>query len=177
MNEKAVLLDAKDMDRALTRIAHEILEHNKGTQGLALVGIKMRGDDLARRLAQKIARIEPGGELPVGGLDISFYRDDVATRAPRAAQASQMDFAVDGKKVVLVDDVLFTGRSTRAAIAALLDYGRPACIQLAVLVDRGHREFPIHADYVGKNAPTALREKVKVELMEQGGQDRVVIFE
>jgi pyrimidine operon attenuation protein/uracil phosphoribosyltransferase len=177
MREKAVIMDEKDMDRALTRIAHEILERNKGTQDLALVGIKMRGDDLARRLAQKISRIEPGSQVPVGGLDISYYRDDVATRGPKAAQASQMDIAVDGRKTILVDDVLSTGRSTRAAMAALLDYGRPACIQLAVLVDRGHREFPIHADFVGKNVPTALREKVKVELKEQGGADRVVIFE
>lgn len=177
MREKAVILEEKDIERALTRIAHEILERNKGVQDLALVGIKMRGDDLARRLAARIAKIEPGSQVPVGGIDISFYRDDVATRGPRPVGESQVPFPVDGRRVVLVDDVLYTGRSVRAAMTALLDYGRPACIQLAVLVDRGHREFPIHADFVGKNVPSSGKETVKVMVKEQDGQDRAVILE
>jgi pyrimidine operon attenuation protein/uracil phosphoribosyltransferase len=178
MREKAVLLEEKDMDRALSRIAHEILEKNKGTQDLALVGIKMRGDDLARRIAARIAVIESQvPAIPVGALDIALYRDDVATKGPKPAQETQMPFDVAGKKVVLVDDVLYTGRSARAAITALLDYGRPAYIQLAVLVDRGHREFPIRADYVGKNVPTSAREQVKVMVKELDGADKVVILE
>jgi pyrimidine operon attenuation protein/uracil phosphoribosyltransferase len=178
MKEKAVILEERDIDRALTRVAHEIIERNKGTQDLALVGIKARGDDLARRLAEKIAKFEPeSGPVPVGALDITLYRDDFSLRGPRAAGETDIKFPVDGKNVVLVDDVLFTGRSTRAAIAALLDFGRPACIQLAVLVDRGHREFPVHADFVGKNLPTASREEVRVYLKETDNVDKVVILE
>jgi len=178
MGEKAVILDEKDVERALTRIAHEIVERNKGTQNLVLVGIRQRGDHLAQRLGDRIREIEKmPAPLPVGALDITFYRDDLASKPPKAAQATQISFAIEGQKVVLVDDVLYTGRSVRAAMTALLDYGRPASIQVAVLVDRGHREFPIHADYVGKNVPTAAREKVKVLVKENDGQDRVSIFE
>ncbi len=165
------------MRRAVTRIAHEILERNKGAADLALVGIAARGDDLARRLAAEIARIE-GGEVPVGVLDITFYRDDIGMRAEAPeVHETRIDFDVSGKTVVLVDDVLFTGRTIRAAMDALVDYGRPRAIQLAVLVDRGHRELPIRADYVGKNVPTRAQELVRVLLEETDGADAVELGE
>jgi pyrimidine operon attenuation protein/uracil phosphoribosyltransferase len=172
---KAVVLDATAIDRALTRIAHEMLESNKGAEGLALAGIVTRGAVLAQRLAERIHDIE-GAEVPVGTLDISFYRDDVATRLNPEVRATDLPFDPDGRCVVLVDDVLFTGRTIRAAMDALMDYGRPACVRLAVLVDRGHRELPIRADYVGKNVPTSGREQVKVHLAEIDGEDVVVIL-
>lgn len=169
------VMDARDMDRALTRVAHEIVEKNKGIANLALVGIKSRGEILARRLGEKIRGIEEG-EIPVGALDITFYRDDTATRPlERPPEPSHLPFDVDGKTVVLVDDVLFTGRSVRAGMDHLIDFGRPRAIQLAVLVDRGHREFPIHADYVGKNLPSSLREEVIVRVKEKDGEDEVLI--
>lgn len=174
---KARVMDARDIDRALTRIAHEILEKNKGVEGLALVGIKSRGELLVKRVGEKIRSIE-GHEVPVGSLDITFYRDDVAGKMPdRAPQKSEIPFDVKGRKIVLVDDVLFTGRSVRAAIDHLIDFGRPLFIQLAVLVDRGHREFPIHADYVGKNIPSSAKEQVLVRVKEKDGVDEVVIVE
>jgi pyrimidine operon attenuation protein/uracil phosphoribosyltransferase len=173
---KAVVMDAIAVDRALTRIAHELLEANKGAEGLALVGIVTRGAVLAHRLAERIVAIE-GAEVPVGTLDISFYRDDVATRINPEVHRTDLPFDPDGRCVVLVDDVLFTGRTIRAAMDALMDYGRPSCIQLAVLVDRGHRELPIRADYVGKNVPTSGRETVKVRLAEIDGEDIAVIYE
>jgi pyrimidine operon attenuation protein/uracil phosphoribosyltransferase len=173
---KAEVMDAQSMDRALTRIAHEILEANKGATGIALAGIMTRGVDLADRLAERIERIE-GTAVPVGSLDISFYRDDVATRLSPEVHTTDIPFPVEEHTIVLVDDVLYTGRTIRAAMDALMDYGRPGSIQLAVLVDRGHRELPIRADFVGKNVPTARRERVKVLLAEHDDRDAVVILE
>ena len=171
------LLDAADISRAVIRIAHEVLERNKGAGGLVLVGIAARGDDLARRLAVEIERIE-GAEVPVGALDISFYRDDIGLRkeAPEVHE-TRIPFDISGNTVVLVDDVLFTGRTIRAAMDALVDLGRPRAIQLAVLVDRGHRELPIRADYVGKNAPTRAEDLVRVLLEETDGADAVEVGE
>jgi pyrimidine operon attenuation protein/uracil phosphoribosyltransferase len=170
------LLDAADVRRALTRIAHEILERDRGAGEVALVGIANRGDDLARRLADEIERIE-GTRVPVGALDITFYRDDIGmtAEAPEVHE-TRIAFDVTGRTVVLVDDVLFTGRTIRAAIDALLEYGRPARVQLAVLVDRGHRELPIRPDYVGKNIPTSLTERVRVELEETDGSDQILLL-
>ena len=172
---RARLMDEVEIRRALTRIAHEILERNKGASSLALVGIAARGDDLARRLAAEIRRIE-GAEVPVGALDITFYRDDIGLRA-EAPEVHETDigFDITGRTVVLVDDVLFTGRTIRAAMDALVDFGRPRAVQLAVLVDRGHRELPIRADYVGKNVPTRADEQVRVALTEVDGEDGVVV--
>jgi len=171
------LLDAGEIRRAVTRIAHEILERNKGAGDVALIGIAARGDDLARRLAAEILRIE-GVEVPVGSLDITFYRDDIGLRAeaPEVHQ-TQIGFDISGRAVVLVDDVLFTGRTIRAALDALGDFGRPRSIQLAVLVDRGHRELPIRPDFVGKNVPTRRDEDVAVRLVEVDGEDAVVVTE
>jgi pyrimidine operon attenuation protein / uracil phosphoribosyltransferase len=171
------LLDEGEIRRAVTRIAHEILERNKGAGRLVLIGIAARGDDLAHRLAAEIRRIE-GVEVPVGALDITFYRDDIGMRgeAPEVHETS-IGFDITGSTVVLVDDVLFTGRTIRAALDALVDFGRPRTIQLGVLVDRGHRELPIRADYVGKNVPTRLDEDVRVLLTETDGEDAVVVGE
>lgn len=170
------VMDAGDVRRALTRIAHEMVERNKGANNLVLVGILRRGEPLAARLAQAVERIE-GATVPFGGLDIALYRDDYAVRAA-PARTTHIPFDVTGKTVVLVDDVLFTGRSVRAAITALMDLGRPSQVQLAVLVDRGHRELPIRADFVGKNLPTGQKsEHVRVQLTELGeGDDGVFII-
>src|SRR5919197_3851095 len=171
------LMDEAEIRRAVTRIAHEILERNKGAEGVVLVGIAARGDDVARRLAGEIGRIE-GVDVPVGALDITFYRDDIGLRAEAPeVHETRINFGVTGCTVVLVDDVLFTGRTIRAAMDALVDFGRPRAIQLAVLVDRGHRELPIRADYVGKNIPTARHEQVSVLLAEVDGRDAVAILE
>jgi len=172
------VMDAEAIRRAVTRIAHEILERNKGGENLALIGIMKRGDVLAQRLAEIIEKIE-GKQPPVGALDITFYRDDAEQRGAKGGsnRPTHLPFNVDGKKVVLVDDVLFTGRSIRAAMDELIDYGRPQLVQLAVLVDRGHRELPIHADFVGKNLPTSAKEKVEVRLQERDGQEAVWIKE
>jgi pyrimidine operon attenuation protein/uracil phosphoribosyltransferase len=170
---KAVL-DAADIARILTRISHEIVERNKGTAGLALVGVHRRGVPLARRLADRLAAIE-GGPVPAGAIDVAMYRDDIGMRPPAATHDTDLPFDLSGRVVVLVDDVLFTGRTIRAALDALVDFSRPRAIQLAVLVDRGHRELPIRADYVGKNIPTSLEEDVQVELTEVDGADRVRI--
>src|SRR5213595_3061346 len=171
------LLDAGEIRRAVTRIAHEILERNKGAASVALVGIAARGDDLAKRLAAEIQRIE-GAEVPVGSLDITFYRDDIGLRAEAPeVHETHIPFDITGRTVVLVDDVLFTGRTIRSALDALVDFGRPRAIQLAVLVDRGHRELPIRADYVGKNLPTRRDEEVQVRLAEVDGEDAVVVGE
>jgi pyrimidine operon attenuation protein/uracil phosphoribosyltransferase len=175
--ERGRLHDAAEMRRALTRIAHEVLERNKGAGRVVLVGIAARGDDLARRLASEIERIE-GVVVPVGALDITFYRDDIGLRAEAPeVHETRIDFGINGTTVVLVDDVLFTGRTIRAAMDALVDFGRPQAIQLAVLVDRGHRELPIRADYVGKNVPTRKDEEVQVRLAETDGEDAVVVGE
>jgi pyrimidine operon attenuation protein/uracil phosphoribosyltransferase len=170
-------MDEAEIRRALTRIAHEIIERNKGAAQVALVGIAARGDDLARRLAAEIGRIE-GTVVPVGVLDITFYRDDIGMRAEAPeVHETRIGFAITGRTVVLVDDVLFTGRTIRAALDALVDFGRPVAIQLAVLVDRGHRELPIRADFVGKNVPTRRDEEVSVHLLETDGQDAVLVHE
>src|SRR5881409_1383127 len=173
--EQARLMDDAEVKRAVTRIAHEIVERNKGAGRVVLVGIAARGDDLARRLAAEVLRIE-GVEVPVGSLDITFYRDDIGLRAEAPeVHETHIGFDISGRAVVLVDDVLFTGRTIRAALDALVDFGRPRSIQLAVLVDRGHRELPIRADYVGQNLPTARDEHVYVRLIEPDGVDEVVI--
>ncbi|MCG2709282.1 MAG: bifunctional pyr operon transcriptional regulator/uracil phosphoribosyltransferase PyrR [Thermodesulfovibrionales bacterium] len=169
------LLDKKDIDRILARMAHEILEKNKGTKDLCLVGIQRGGVHLAKRLAGKIKEIE-GREIPVGSLDIAFYRDDLNIRKEQPqVRKTDVPCEITDMKVVLVDDVLFTGRSIRAAMDALMDMGRPSCIQLAVLIDRGHRELPIKADFAGKNIPTAIDENVEVSLEEDGLEDKVTI--
>jgi pyrimidine operon attenuation protein / uracil phosphoribosyltransferase len=171
------LLDADEIKRAVTRIAHEVVEKNKGAADIALVGIAARGDDLARRLAAEIARIEEA-DVPVGALDITFYRDDIGMRAEAPeVHETRVGFDITGRVVVLVDDVLFSGRTIRAAMDALMDFGRPAAIQLAVLVDRGHRELPIRADFVGKNVPTRKDEDVRVALRETDGEDAVFMDE
>ena len=175
---KARLMDETAVNRALTRIAHEILEKNGGCENLCLIGIRRRGEPLARRISEKIAVIE-GREVPVGVLDITLYRDDLSTAVendmPRLNE-TQVPFPIAGKRVVLVDDVLFTGRTARAAIEALFQMGRPALIQLAILVDRGHRELPIRADFVGKNVPTSRSELIAVKVPEIDGYTAVEIW-
>jgi pyrimidine operon attenuation protein/uracil phosphoribosyltransferase len=177
MEQKKIVMDAEGIDRSLTRIASEILEKNKGGEELVLVGIRTGGVFLAERLKRKISGIE-GKEIPFGILDITLYRDDLSTshRKPRLGK-TDIPFSLDGKKVILVDDVLFTGRTIRAAMDALIDFGRPKLIQLAVLIDRGHRELPIRADFVGKNLPSSLWQAVSVNLTEKDGKDEVVIEE
>ena len=175
--EKAQVLDEAALDRALTRIAHEILERNGGAKDLAFVGLRTRGVTLAQRLAAAIARIDGGSTLPVGALDITLYRDDLGMRGIPVVRGTEIPFSIKGKAVILVDDVLFTGRTIRAALDAIIDLGRPQSVQLAILVDRGHRELPIRPDYVGKNLPTSRRESVAVRLREHDGEDRVVIEE
>ncbi|MGN6243375.1 MAG: bifunctional pyr operon transcriptional regulator/uracil phosphoribosyltransferase PyrR [Motilibacteraceae bacterium] len=169
------VLDADDVARALTRIAHEVVERTKGADDVVLLGIPTRGVALARRLATRLGEIA-GHDVPVGALDITMYRDDLRMHPPRALARTEIPGdGIDGKLVVLVDDVLFSGRTIRAALDALNDLGRPRAVQLAVLVDRGHRELPIRADYVGKNLPTSLRETVKVQLAEEDGRDTVLL--
>jgi pyrimidine operon attenuation protein/uracil phosphoribosyltransferase len=159
---ETVILDQSGINRALTRIAHEILERNKGTADLVLVGIRTGGDDLAGELRRRIAEIE-GEDIPAGTVDITMYRDDLGSRGSMPIGRTDIPFAMDGKRVILVDDVLYTGRTIRAAMDALIDLGRPRSIQLAVLIDRGHRELPIRPDYVGRNVPTSSEEKIEVE--------------
>ncbi len=171
---KTVVMDGDAIQRALTRVAHEILEANRGGDNVALVGILTRGARVAERLAELIERIE-GIRVPVGSLDISFYRDDVGARLNPEVHRTDIPFDVEGRDVVLCDDVLYTGRTIRAAMDALMDYGRPHTVQLAVLVDRGHRELPIRADYVGKNVPTSSRERVMAHFLETDGEDGVAI--
>ncbi len=174
---KAQLLDPLGMSRALSRIAHEIIEKNRGTDDLVLVGLRSRGVGLAHRLVRRLKEIE-GAEVPVGILDVTLYRDDLGTVGPQpVVRRTEIPFPIDDQKVVLVDDVLYTGRTIRAALDGLIDFGRPRLIQLAVLVDRGHRELPIRADYVGKNVPTSREEQVQVLLVEEDGEDRVVVLE
>jgi pyrimidine operon attenuation protein/uracil phosphoribosyltransferase len=166
------LLDKQEIHRALVRISHEIIEKNKGVGNLCLVGIQRGGVYLAKRLAERIGEIERH-EIPVGLLDITFYRDDLTIRQP-AVSRTEIPCDINDKKIVLVDDVFYTGRSIRSALDALMDMGRPSSIQLAVLIDRGHRELPIRADYVGKNIPTSRNERVEVELEEDGHKQDVV---
>jgi len=174
---KAQVLDEAALDRALTRISHEILERNGGAENLALVGLRTRGVTLAQRLAERVSAID-GTKVPVGTLDITLYRDDLGLKTDQpVVRRTDIPFPITDKTIVLVDDVLFTGRTIRAALDALMDLGRPRIIQLAILVDRGHRELPIRPDYVGKNLPTSRRESVAVRLREHDGEDRVVIEE
>jgi len=172
-----IIMTADDIRRTLARIAHEIIERNRDMSGVILVGMRTRGVPLAKRLADNI-KIFEGTEVPVGALDISLYRDDLDSRElSPLLHATSMPTNIDNKTIVLVDDVLFTGRSTRAALDALIDLGRPSTIQLAVLVDRGHRELPIRADYIGKNIPSSRNEKIKVELTETDTKDQVAIHQ
>ena len=175
LNVKSIVMDAPEIERALTRIAHQIVEHNKGAKNIAIAGIVTRGDVLARRLARKIEEIE-GVSVPLGKLDISFYRDDFATYLSPEVHSTDILFNIDGLDVVLVDDVLYTGRTIRAALDALMDIGRPGTVQLAVLVDRGHRQLPIRADFVGKNVPSSSDENVRVYLEEVDGISEVAIL-
>lgn len=172
--ERRVLLGADEIRRALTRIAHEILERNHGASAVVVVGVRTRGAPLAERLAAELERLEEV-RVPLGRLDVTLYRDDLKARPLRPPVGPSSLPDLTDRVVVLVDDVLFTGRTTRAALDALMDYGRPRAIQLAVLIDRGHRELPIRADYVGKNIPTALDEQIRVHLAETDGVDEVVI--
>lgn len=179
MVEKADILDEKSIARAITRIAHEIIERNKGIDECILVGIKTRGAFIAKRLAEKIEQIE-GRPIMTGELDITLYRDDLSVKNKNNEPlVQQVDIAhnISDKKVVLVDDVLYTGRTVRAAMDAVMDLGRPSQIQLAVLIDRGHRELPIRADFVGKNIPTSSNERIVVQMEESDGKDRVAIHE
>lgn len=172
-----VVMDADRIARTLTRIAHEIVERNKGVEDLALVGVRTRGVPIARRLAAGLQDIT-GNKVPTGALDITLYRDDLMRHAvgPQPViRKTEIPFSIDNRKILLVDDVLYTGRTTRAALDALIDFGRPRAIQLIVLVDRGHRELPIKADYVGKNLPTSLRESVQVLLRERDERDEVLL--
>ena len=172
-----IVMDADRIGRTLTRIAHEIVERNKGVEDLALVGVRTRGVPIARRIARALKEIT-GDEIPTGALDITLYRDDLMRHAvgPQpVVRRTEIQFSIDNQKILLVDDVLYTGRTTRAALDALIDYGRPKAIQLIVLVDRGHRELPIKADYVGKNLPTSPEQSVQVRLLEIDGVDEVVL--
>ncbi|SRR5574344_1281132 len=173
VTKKKVILDGQAMNRALVRVAHEIVERNKGVDNVVLVGIRTRGVPLAQRIAKEIESIEHT-KLEVGSLDITLYRDDLSSLAYNpVVRGTEIDFDISGKTIVLVDDVLFTGRTIRCALDALIDMGRPKSIQLAVMIDRGHKELPIKADYVGKNVPTATSESVEVTLQEIDGVDEV----
>jgi pyrimidine operon attenuation protein/uracil phosphoribosyltransferase len=179
MNQKALVLDEQAINRALTRIAHQIIEKNKGIEECVLVGIRTRGIYLAKRLASRIEEIE-GNPIPVGEIDITLYRDDLTKKTDNQeplVKGSDIPVEISDKIVILVDDVLYTGRTVRAGLDALMDLGRPAAIQLAVLVDRGHRELPVRADYVGKNVPTSSDEKIVVQLQEVDQTDQVSIFD
>lgn len=169
-----VLLTADDIRRALTRIAHEVVERNRGVEGLVFVGLLTRGVPLARRLAERIREFE-GAAVPVGALDITLYRDDLSARPQPVVRGTDIPVDLTDKRVILVDDVLFTGRSIRAALDAVMDLGRPQSVQLAVLVDRGHRELPVRPDYVGKNVPSSRTEDIQVRLQEVDGKDEVVL--
>ena len=177
LKEKSKILDKDSIAKTLERIAHEIVEKNKAMSEIAIIGIKNRGAYLGERLAVKIEKIA-GSKVPVGALDITLYRDDLTEASSQPiVHATEIDFDIDSKKIILVDDVLYTGRTIRCALDALIDFGRPGQIQLAVLVDRGHRELPIRADYVGKNVPTSSKEVVEVRLVECDDKDEVVLCE
>lgn len=177
MNVKAKVVDEETLNRIITRIAHEILERNKGTKNLVLIGMRTRGEFLANRIFEKIKSIE-NIALPFGVLDVTLYRDDFRTRLKQPqVSVSNITFDINEKDIVLIDDVLYTGRTVRSALNALMDFGRPSSIQLFVLVDRGHRELPIRADYVGKNIPTAPWEEVKVKMKEVDGEDAIYLIE
>jgi len=177
VKEKAKIMDALTMERSITRIAHEIIERNKGVADVALIGIQRRGVPLAKRLADCIEKVE-GKKIPVGHLDITFYRDDLSlVNEHPVLNGTDISFGITGQNIVLVDDVLFTGRTTRSAMDALMDSGRPKSIQLAVLIDRGHRELPIRADFVGKNVPTSRSEMIAVRIAPFDTPDEVVLMD
>lgn len=177
LKEKSRILDKEGIEKSIARIAHEIVEKVKSLDKIAVIGIKNRGAYIGQRLASKISQIS-GVNVPVGSLDITLYRDDLTQASEQpVVHATEIDFDIDGRKIILADDVLYTGRTIRCALDALIDFGRPAQIQLAVLIDRGHRELPIKADYVGKNVPTSLEEVVEVRLVEVDGKDEVVVCE
>lgn len=176
LSKKSQVLDKEGIQRTITRISHEILEKNHGVKDLAIVGIRSRGAYLAERIAASIKKIE-GKDVPVGAVDITMYRDDLTEVAEQpVVHSTEIDFDVNGKKIILVDDVLFTGRTVRCAIDELIDFGRPANIQLAVLIDRGHRELPIRPDFVGKNIPTSTKESIEVRLKESDDSEEVVVL-
>lgn len=174
--EKKIILDKKNIQRVLSRMAHEILEFNKGTENIVLIGISTGGTTLSKKLQDSIKKIE-GITLPSGIIDITLYRDDIHTGGTRAVGKTDIGFSIENKKVILIDDVLFTGRTIRAAMDAIMDFGRPSEIQLAVLIDRGHRELPIRADYVGRNIPTSKSEKVVLEFKEDGSGSVTIVRE
>lgn len=177
MDVKSKIIDAEGFDRILTRIAHEILEKNKGSHNLVLMGMITRGEFLAKRITEKIKHIDKV-DLPFGVLDVTLYRDDFRTRLKQPeVSVSNITFDINDKDIILVDDVLFTGRTVRSALNAIMDMGRPRSIQLCILIDRGHRELPIRADYVGKNIPTSPNEEIKVKMKEHDGEDAVYIIE
>ncbi len=177
MKVKEKIMDAEDIERTLNRLTYEIVERNKGSKNLAIIGIRTRGEFLAKRIAEKISKLE-GNQPPIGVLDITFYRDDVRLKLRQPeVKTTEIDFAIDDKDIILVDDVLFTGRTVRAALDELIDFGRPKTVQLVVLIDRGGRELPIQADFVGKKVKTNLNERVKVKLREVDGEDSVLLVE
>jgi pyrimidine operon attenuation protein/uracil phosphoribosyltransferase len=177
MKIKAKIIDTKGLERIITRMAHEILEKNKGTKNLVLIGMRTRGEYLANRIFEKIKEIE-NIELPLGVLDVTLYRDDFRTRLKQPeVSVTNITFSIDEKNVILIDDVLYSGRTVRAALDALMDLGRPGTIQLCVLIDRGHRELPIRPDYIGKNTPTSINEEVKVKLNEIDNEDAVYLMD
>jgi pyrimidine operon attenuation protein/uracil phosphoribosyltransferase len=177
MKVKSKLIDEPGFNRIITRIAHEILEQNKGSKNLVLIGMRTRGEFLAKRLFQKIKEIEKI-EIPFGILDVTLYRDDFRTRLKQPeVSVSDITFNINDKDIILVDDVLYTGRTVRSALNAIMDLGRPSTIQLFVLIDRGHRELPIRADYVGKNIPTSVDEEIKVKLTEIDGEDAIYLID
>lgn len=176
MKEKALILNEEDIERVIKRISHEILERNKGCRNLVFIGIQKRGVPISKRLAESLKKLE-NVEIPIGKLDISFYRDDIGNKIESDINITDIPFDIKDKNVILVDDVLFTGRTIRAALDAIIDFGRPRTIQLVVLIDRGHRELPIRADYVGKNIPTSLNEFIEVRLKEIDNVEKVTILE
>jgi len=177
MNIKSKIIDKEGFNRIITRISHEILEQNKGSENLVLIGMRTRGEFLAKRIREKIKEID-GVELPFGVLDVTLYRDDFRTRMKQPqVSVSDMTFDINEKDIILIDDVLYTGRTVRSALNALMDLGRPRSIQLSILIDRGHRELPIRADYVGKNIPTSLDEEIKVKMEEFDGEDAIYLVE
>jgi pyrimidine operon attenuation protein/uracil phosphoribosyltransferase len=177
MRVKEKIMDENDIERTLNRLAHEIIERNKGTKNIAIVGIRTRGEFLAKRLAEKISKIEKT-QILVGVLDITFYRDDVRLKLRQPeVKTTEINFTIDDKDIILVDDVLFTGRTVRAALDELIDFGRPKTVQLAVLIDRGNRELPIQPDFVGRKIKTNLNEEIKVNLREVDGEDSVLLIE
>jgi len=177
MQIKSKIIDSEGLNRIITRIAHEILERNKGTQNLILMGMRTRGEFLANRIFSKIKEIE-NIELPLGVLDVTLYRDDFRTRLKQPeVSVSNITFDINDKNIILIDDVLYTGRTARSALDAIMDLGRPNTIQLFVLVDRGHRELPIRADYVGKNIPTSIDEEIKVKMVEVDGEDAIYLID